>query len=128
VASAGIFHFGMPREADASREDSDAPGARSASVEDRRGRLNEIARRVGVAPSTVRLSLKRLARAGFNWPLPAEMTDSALEAALFAGVGTKQGHRRHAEPDWAELHRDIKRKHDMERYPDGYRYSRFCEL
>jgi DNA-binding IclR family transcriptional regulator len=47
--------------------------------------LNEIARRVGVAPSTVRLTLKRLASAGFSWPLPAEMTDGALEAALFAG-------------------------------------------
>ena len=64
--------------------------------------LNEIARRVGVAPSTVRLTLKRLAGAGVSWPLPAEMTDSALEAALFTAVGTKQGHRRHAEPDWAE--------------------------
>jgi hypothetical protein len=60
--------------------------------------LNEIARRVGVAPSTVRLTLKRLANAGLSWPLPAEMTDSALETALFAAAGTKQGHRRHAEP------------------------------
>src|SRR5207248_3739 len=48
--------------------------------------LNEIARRVGVAPSTVRLTLKRLARAGLSWPLPGEMTDSALETALFAAV------------------------------------------
>jgi hypothetical protein len=43
--------------------------------------LNEIARRVGVAPSTVRLTLKRLARAGLSWPLPGEMTDTAI---LFA--------------------------------------------
>jgi IS30 family transposase len=56
--------------------------------------LNEIARRVGVAPSTVRLTLKRLASAGFDWPLPADLTDAALEAALFAAAGTKQGHRR----------------------------------
>src|SRR5262249_21848865 len=99
--------------------------------------LNEIARRVGVAPSTVRLTLKRLASAGLGWPLPAEMTDSALEAALFAAVGTKQGHRRHVEPDWAEIHRELRRKHVtltmlwdeyIERRPDGYRYSRFCEL
>src|SRR6201984_631871 len=99
--------------------------------------LNEIARRVGVAPSTVRLTVKRLATAGLNWPLPAEMTDSALETALFAAAGTKQGHRRHAEPDWAEIHRDLKRKHVtltmlwdeyIERCPEGYRYSRFCEL
>jgi hypothetical protein len=27
------------------------------------------------------------------------MTDSALETALFAAAGTKQGHRRHIEPD-----------------------------
>ena len=99
--------------------------------------LNEIARRVGVAPSTVRLTLKRLATAGLSWPLPAEMTNSALETALFAAAGTKQGHRRHAEPDWAEIHRELKRKHVtltmlwdeyIERCPEGYRYSRFCEL
>src|SRR2546423_6771768 len=57
--------------------------------------LNEIARRVGVAPSTVRLTLKRLATAGLSWPLPAEMTDSALETALFAAAGTKPVGRVH---------------------------------
>jgi transposase len=65
------------------------------------------------------------------------MTDTALEAVLFAAVGTKQGHRRHAEPDWAEIHRELRRKHVtlamlwdeyIERHPEGYRYSRFCEL
>jgi hypothetical protein len=40
--------------------------------------INEIARRVGVASSTVRLTLKRLAAAGLGWPLPPEMTDTAL--------------------------------------------------
>ena len=73
--------------------------------------LNEIARRVGVAPSTVRLTLKRLASAGLSWPLPDGMTDTALETALFAAAGTKQGHRHHAEPDWAQIHRELKRKH-----------------
>ena len=51
--------------------------------------LNEIACRVRVAPSTVRLTLRRLASAGLSWPLPAEMTDTALETALFAAAGTK---------------------------------------
>jgi hypothetical protein len=73
--------------------------------------LNEIAHRVGVAPSTVRLTLKRLASAGLSWALPGEMTDTALETALFAAAGTKQGRRRHVEPDWAEIHRELKRKH-----------------
>jgi transposase len=98
---------------------------------------NEIARRLNLAPSTVRLTLQRLAAAGLDWPLPAELTDAALEARLFTAVGTKQGHRRHVEPDWAEVHRELKRKHVtlqilwdeyIERCQDGYRYSRFCEL
>jgi transposase-like protein len=99
--------------------------------------INEIARRVGVASSTVRLTLKRLAAAGLGWPLPPEMTDTALEEQLFTAVGKKQGHRRLAEPDWAAVHRELKRKHVtlqilwdeyIERDPEGYRYSRFCEL
>jgi len=98
---------------------------------------NEIARRLNVAPSTVRLTLQRLAAAGLSWPLPAAMTDTALEALLFTAMGSKQGHRRHSVPDWAEIHRELKRKHVtlailwdeyIERHPDGYRYSRFCEL
>src|SRR5437763_11828480 len=53
--------------------------------------LNEIARRVGVAPSTVRLTLKRLARAGLSWPLPGEMTDTALAkaASVLRAVATE---------------------------------------
>jgi hypothetical protein len=89
---------------------------------------NEIARRLNVAPSTVRLTWRRLAAAGLSWPLPAELTDTALEAQLFTAVGTKQGHRRHSEPDWAAIHRELKRKHVtlqilwdeyIERHPDA---------
>jgi len=39
------------------------------------------------------------------------MTDAMLEARLFANAGTKQGHRRLIEPDWAAIHRELKRKH-----------------
>lgn len=34
-----------------------------------------------------------------------------LEAALYKAAGTKTGHRRSAEPDWAHVHRELKRKH-----------------
>jgi hypothetical protein len=97
----------------------------------------EIARRVGVAASTVRATLKRFQATGLSWPLPEELSDAALEARLFAEVGTKRGHRRLAEPDWAAIHHELKRKHVtlailwdeyIERNPEGYRYSRFCEL
>jgi transposase len=98
---------------------------------------HEIARRVAVAPSTVRLTLQRAAAVGLGWPLSAEVTDAVLEARLFTAVGTKQRHRRQREPDWARIHRELKRKHVtlsilweeyIEAQPEGYRYSRFCEL
>ena len=122
----------MPAERIAMRQVRDVLRLNAAGVSG-----NEIARRVGVASSTVRLTLKRLAAAGLGWPLPAEMTDAVLEAQLFTAAGKKQGHRRRAEPDWAAVHRELKRKHVtlqilwdeyIERHPDGYRYSRFCEL
>jgi transposase len=71
----------------------------------------EIARRLGVVPSTVRETLRRFAAAGLTWPLGAEVTDAVLEAQLYANNGTKRGHRRLAEPDWSWVHRELKRKH-----------------
>jgi transposase len=122
----------MPAERIAMRQVRDVLRLNAAGVPG-----NEIARRVGVAPSTVRLTLKRLAAAGLGWPLSTELTDAALEAQLFTAAGKKQGHRRRTEPDWAAVHRELKRKHVtlqilwdeyIEQNPDGYRYSRFCEL
>jgi transposase len=91
----------------------------------------EIAGRVGVAASTVREA------AGLTWPLPKDLSDADLEALLYKNAGKKQGHRRIPEPDWAVIHRELKRKHVtltilweecISTHPDGYRYSRFCEL
>jgi transposase len=97
----------------------------------------EIARRIGVAPSTVRTTIRRFQAAGLSWPLSDDTTDGVLEARLFPEASTKQGHRRQGEPDWAIIHRELKRKHVtlsilwdeyIARDPEGYRYSRFCEL
>jgi len=122
----------MPAERIAMRQVRDVLRLNAAGVSG-----NEIARRVGVASSTVRLTLKRLAAAGLSWPLPTDMTDRVLEEQLFTAAGKKQGYRRRGEPHWAAVHRELKRKHVTlqilwdeytERHPDGYRYSRFCEL
>jgi transposase len=97
----------------------------------------EIARRLGLAPSTVRETLIRLEGAGLVWPLPEGMGDADLEEALYANRRSKRGHRRHPEPDWPEVPRELKRKHVTllivwDEYiaanPGGYSYSRFCEL
>jgi transposase len=124
----------MPMERLAMRHVRDVIRMKAAGMPSR-----EIARRVGAAPSTVRLTIRRFEAAGLTWPLPDDMTDAVLEARLFAGAGSgnRQGHRRQAEPDWAAVHRELKRKHVTlsivwEEYiaaePSGYRYSRFCEL
>src|SRR5215217_797514 len=65
----------MPAERIAMRQVRDVLRLNAAGVSG-----NELARRVGVASSTIRLTLKRLAAAGLGWPLPAEMTDAALGA------------------------------------------------
>ena len=92
---------------------------------------HEIGRRLGLARSTVRETLKRAEGAGLD------MNDEALEAALYVNRRSKRGHRRIAEPDWAGVHRELKRKHVAllilwDEYvaanPGGFSYSRFCEL
>ena len=93
----------------------------------------EIARSLGVARSTVALTLERVAAAGLCWPLPATLTDRVL----YAGHGRQQGARRKADPDWAHVHHELRRpgvtlmllwEEYRQREPDGYRYSRWCEL
>jgi len=99
--------------------------------------VRETARRTGKAPSTVRATLGRLRAAGLSWPLPEELGDAGLEERLYGKGGAKPGPARRTEPDWASIHRELKRKHVTlsilwEEYiaqqPDGLRYSRFCEL
>ncbi|MBS3025623.1 IS21 family transposase [Acidiphilium multivorum] len=97
----------------------------------------EIGRMLGVARSTIQDNLKRAQEAGLAWPVPAELTDAAIEERLFARSGYKQGVRRRAEPAWDELVCELKRpgvnlqvlwEEYRDQHPDGYGYSRFCEL
>src|SRR5258708_13387886 len=91
----------MPTERLAMRHVRDVIRLKSAGMPTR-----EIARRVGAAPSTVRLTIRRFEASGLTWPLPDDVTDTVLEARLFAkaGSGGRQGPRRLTEPDWAVVH------------------------
>lgn len=97
----------------------------------------EIGRTLGVARSTVQDNLNRASQAGLVWPLGPDITDTVLEERLFSKRGLKPGLRRRVEPDWVALMREIKRPGVnltvlWEEYrdvrPDGYGYSRFCDL
>jgi transposase len=97
-----------------------------------------IAVAIGVARSTVGLCLARVAAAGLTWPLPALLTEQALEALLFAPLGGfSPGARHKNEPDWAPVHHELRRpgvtllllwQEYRANNPDGYGYSRWCEL
>jgi transposase len=71
----------------------------------------EVACRTGMAASTVRATIARFEARGLVWPLTETITDSDLETKIYKNAGKKQGHRRLIEPDWASLHREMKRKH-----------------
>src|SRR3954452_23688874 len=97
----------------------------------------EIGRTLGVARSTIQDNLKRASTAGLAWPLAGHLTDAVLEQRLFAHAGVRRGFRRRREPDWASLACELKRpgvnlmilwEEYRAVHPEGYVYSRFCQL
>jgi transposase len=58
----------------------------------------------------VRETLRRFRAAGLSRPLADEASEEALAQKLYGAAGSKQGHRRHGEPDWAAIHRELERK------------------
>jgi transposase len=96
-----------------------------------------IARSIGVARSTVALTLERVAAAQLGWPLPAGLSDAVLAAMLYASAGRPQGSRGKTEPDWTRVHHELRRpgvtlmllwEEYRQAEPNGYGYSRWCEL
>ena len=100
--------------------------------------LREIGASLGTGHSTIRGHLKRCDEAGLSWPLPEGLTEADVEALLFqrSEIETR---RSLAPPDWASIHRELKRSKSVtlsllwEEYradhpANGYGYSRFCEL
>ena len=87
-----------------------------------------------IGRSTVADYLIRAKVAGFDWPLPENISDAALEQLLYPSTVPRA--RKRPTPDFSEVHRELKtRKHvtlDLlwqeykELYPDGYQYSWFC--
>jgi len=99
---------------------------------------HQIARSCSIAQGTVSEYLRRAREAGVSWPLPEGWNDRQLEAALFGGTPRHAYPTRKPQPDFAQLHEELQRHPHLtlqlawEEYrqaqPDGYGYSRFCEL
>ena len=94
----------------------------------------EISRGTGLAKSTISEYRERARQAGLSWPLPEEMDTAELEARLFPSVEEQRQVR--PEPDWREIHRELKRKRHVTKqllwleyravHPDGWGYTQFC--
>ena len=89
---------------------------------------------LGIPFTTVSDHLRRAEAAGLGWPLPDEMDDAALEAALFRKDPVPPQEMRPV-PDWHEVHTELRRPgvtlmllwmEYRERHPDGYSYSQYC--
>jgi IS30 family transposase len=55
---------------------------------------HEIARRLGMARSSVRETLRRAESAGLSWPQAESMAEAELEGVLYANRRSRRGHRR----------------------------------
>ena len=98
--------------------------------------VREIARSCGLPTSTVGDYLKRAAAAGLSWPLPEGQSEAELlQRLLGSPAASSQGDP--VLPDWPHLHKELARKsvtlqllwqEYRQTQPEGYGYSRFCEL
>ena len=98
----------------------------------------KIAASLGISATAAGDCLRRAGRAGVVWPLPEGITDEILEARLYpAATAIAAMSARRPRPDWAAIHRELRRpgvtlqllwEEHRATCPDGYGYSRFCEL
>jgi transposase len=99
----------------------------------------QIARSCSISQSTVHEYLKAAAAAGIAWPIPAEWDELRLQQELFgAAVSAAVAWRKNPPPDFAAIQRELQTHRNLtlqliweeqrESQPDGYGYSRFCEL
>jgi len=94
-----------------------------------------IATSLGLSKGAVNDYLQRAKAAGLSWPLPAELTDTALERRLFPGP-PEAGTPARPEPNWAYVDAELRRKGVTRSllwqeyradHPDGFGYAWFCD-
>lgn len=97
-----------------------------------------IARSCGIGVGTVHDYLERAEAAGISWPLPGELSEEELEAKLFGNRSVPaRALPERPQPDWKAIHEQLQQHRHLtlqllweeyrQAYPEGYRYSWFCE-
>jgi transposase len=100
----------------------------------------QIGRSCSIGVSTVHKYLKRAEAAGITWPLPGDWDEARVEAMVFPRREPTIAEKNptHTPLDFDAIHEQLRGSKYVtlqllwEEYrqanPDGYRYSRFCEL
>jgi transposase len=98
----------------------------------------QIARSCSIAQSTVHEYLKVAAASGLSWPLPPEGSEKQLEEALCRKLRPSTRARQAPLPDFPAIREQLQTHRHLtlqllweeyrEGHPDGYGYSRLCEL
>jgi len=97
--------------------------------------IRQISASVRVSTGAVTKYLQRLEQSGLNWPLSDEIDDTTLINRLLP-TATEPQRRGLVDPDWQEVHRELKRKgmtkqllweEYCEVYPhNAYSYAQYC--
>ncbi len=94
-----------------------------------------IAKALNLSLGTVSNYLRRAKQAGITWPLPDNIDERTLGRLMFP-TQPLTGQRRFVEPDYANVHQELKRKgltkqllwqeYRQQHPSDGYSYAQFC--
>ena len=96
----------------------------------------KIAASLSIGVTTAGDVIGRVRRAGLSWPLPEDLSDEALERLVYPPTPVTAKDRR-PQPEWAAVHRELRRpgvtlqllwEEYREAHPEGYGYSRYCDL
>ena len=99
---------------------------------------HQIARSCSISQSTVHEYVSAAQTASVTWPLPEGWDEREIEQALFPQHPTPAVWRKHTEPDWTRIQQELQTHKNLtlqlvwqegrESNPEGYGYSRFCDL
>jgi transposase len=99
---------------------------------------DQIARSCSIGQATVHRYLEKAAAAKVTWPLPEDFDDRRLDELLFPKRPLRTPSQPRPGLDFAQLHTQLQTHKHLtlqllweeyrETQPDGYGYSRFCEL
>jgi hypothetical protein len=97
--------------------------------------IRKISASTKISVGSIQQILKRAEQFQLSWPLPDDLDNQALALKFYPRADAKPA-RRHQEPDWFELHRELKKKgvtkqllweEYTQQFPNRcYSYSQFC--